>query len=189
MPLRTQLHSLSHLISCLSRKPFVLFAFQFYPGVFFPFPIFFFLQWRKLCSGECKMQYKCVLIFTSEREKMEVQKETELEVFLFFFFIYMKYSEKRPHRRGSVALSPLPWLPSLHISGARKPVNIYLPIRVPSSASRSWGPAASITGPLPSQSLAWTRLCQPQWWLVHVGLHLFSLRNFFPVFFIILSLS
>lgn len=70
------------------------------------------------------------------------------------FFLYMKYSEKRPHRRGSVALSPLPWLPSLHISGARKPVNIYLPIRVPSSASRSWGPAASITGLLPSQSLA-----------------------------------
>lgn len=169
------------------QKPFVLFAFQFYPGVFFPLPIFFSYSKENYVQENVNCNINVCLFLLQKGKKWKSKKRWSLRVF--FFFIYMKYSEKRPHRRGSVALSPLPWPPSLHISGARKPVNIYLSIRVLSSASRSRGPAASITGPLPSQSLAWTRLCQPQWWLVHVGLHLFSLRTFFPVFFIILSLS
>lgn len=96
MPLRTQLHSLSHLISCLSRKPFVLFAFQFYPGVFFPLPIFFSYSKENYVQENVNCNINVCLFLLQKGKKWKSKKRGSWSC---FFFIYEIQWEETPQER------------------------------------------------------------------------------------------
>lgn len=157
-----------------TQKPFVLFAFQFYPSVFFPFPIFSYRE-ENYVQENVNCNISVCLFLLLKGKKTKAQKRDWAGVFLY----KIQWEETLQERFCCIVSLALASLTSW-LGWKKTLVNIYLAIRVPSSASRSRGPAVSITCPLPSQGLAWTRLCQPQWWLVHVGLHLIFTQELFP---------